>query len=663
METSGSRTKSKLQEWKLQEPTKVRAKARQFHPPHKNTKRNFRFEKGKFKPPLPMTTPVEKRNVSKFWEEDGTEGPMIIKAEIGGIAFTTCIWMEVPPQKSYTNTALTGFARRTRGGAAHNQPSYKGKNSNSNPPKIPRTNYSNRFYLNKRWVEGAVRSAKAYKLDLFSWKPTDMTGVPQHIAEHRLNIHKGCLPVRQKKRGQVPERNKAIYEEVENHALQGPEVNYTPMEILILDLILSNLEVTRRLLKWRFELEEHDIHYRPRTSVKGKILADFIIERPEDDPTDTPMEDKEELLDPWILFTDGSSCIDGSGAGLIITSPKGMEFTYALRFRFDATDNEAEYEALIARLRIAEQMRDPSKIKYLEKVKNLTSTFQELSIKQIPRGENKKADALSKMSSTSFTHLSKQVLVEELKEKLIDEKEVLAQILTLITSPWPFYKCGIDIAGLSPESPGKVKFLIVAINYFTNWIEAKPVATITGDQIKKFVWDNIVCRFCLPGEIISDNGNQFRDNPFKDKSLGEEIKAWLDKRSKNWLEEISHVLWAHRTMIKSSNGETLFSLTYVTKAVIPVEIGMPTLRTAEVYMIKNDEALEIDLDLLKEKREQAVIQEANSKAMMENTILLGFATQVSGRETSSTIEMRQTMRKMEASSDPSEKEHMRSRKH
>ncbi|GJX68020.1 hypothetical protein Tco_0303747 [Tanacetum coccineum] len=70
-------------------------------------------------------------------------------------------------------------------------------------------------------------------------------------------------------------------------------------------------------------------------------------------------------------------------------------------------------------------------------------------------------------------------------------------------------------------------------------------------------------------------------------------------------------------MIKSSNGETSFSLTYGTEAVIPVEIGMPTLRTAEVDTIKNDEALEINLDLLEERREQAAIQEAKSKAKME----------------------------------------------
>ncbi|GJV67139.1 reverse transcriptase domain-containing protein [Tanacetum coccineum] len=461
-----------------------------------------------------------------------------------------------------------------------------------------------------------------------------------------------------------------------SRALRGSEINYTPMEKLVLALVsaskrlkryfqahtvivitdqpikqmLSNPEVTERLLEWSFELKEHDIQYRPRTSVKGQILADFIVERPEDNLEDTLMEEAEELPDPWTLFTDGSSCADGSWAGLILTNPEGMEFTYALRFRFDATNNEAEYEVLIDGLKIAEQMG----------VENLQANVDSRLVANQVNGinENKKADALSKITSTSFAHLSKKVLVEELKEKSISASEVLAvveeegdtwmtpifkylsdetlpaeqkkvravkrkswrmhagtrsvmakalrigyywptmhedarkliqacqdcqvhkpvprnpqQKLSPITSPWPFYKWGIDIVGPFPEGPGKVKFLIVAIDYFTKWIEAKSVATITGSQIKKFMWDNIVCRFGLPGEIISDNGN-----------LREGIKARLDEKSKNWMEELPHVLWTHRTMIKSSNGDTPFSLTYGTEAVIPTEIGMPTLRTAEVNL-------------------------------------------------------------------------------
>nr|GEV15919.1 reverse transcriptase domain-containing protein [Tanacetum cinerariifolium] len=442
------------------------------------------------------------------------------------------------------------------------------------------------------------------------------------------------------------------------------------------------------------------------------------------------------------LFTDGSSCTDGSGVGLILTSPEGMEFTYALRFRFDATNNEAKYEALIAGLRIVEQMgiknlqenvysrlvanqvnetyvaKEVDMIRYLGKVRTLINNFKAFSIRQVPRSENNKADALSKITSTSFAHLSKQVLVEELKEKSINEVEILAvveeegdtwmtpifkylkegtlpvdmkkaravrrkswrfsvvngtlykksflgpwlrcvgplqanyilreihegscsmhtgtrsvvakalrtgyywptmhkdaktliracqdcqlhkpvprnlqQKLTSITSTWLFYKWGIDIAGPFSKGPEKVKFLIVAMDYFTKWIEASPVATITSNRIKKF--------------IFVERANH---------SLGERIKARLDTRSKNWMEELPHVLWAHRTMIKSSNRDTPFSLTYGSKAIISAEIGMPTLRTSEVVLIKYNKDLEINLGLLEEKREEAAIREAKSKAKME----------------------------------------------
>ncbi|GKE86371.1 hypothetical protein Tco_1560113 [Tanacetum coccineum] len=70
-------------------------------------------------------------------------------------------------------------------------------------------------------------------------------------------------------------------------------------------------------------------------------------------------------------------------------------------------------------------------------------------------------------------------------------------------------------------------------------------------------------------------------------------------------------------MIKSSNRDTPFLLTYGTEAVIPAKIGMPTIRTAEVDLVQNNEALEINLDLLEEKREEAAIREAKSKAKME----------------------------------------------
>ncbi|GKD26364.1 reverse transcriptase domain-containing protein [Tanacetum coccineum] len=90
------------------------------------------------------------------------------------------------------------------------------------------------------------------------------------------------------------------------------------------------------------------------------------------------------------------------------------------------------------------------------------------------------------------------------------------------------------------------------------------------------------------------------------------------------MEEISHVLWAHRTMIKSSNGDTPFSLTYGTEAVIPAEIGMPTFRTAEVDVAKNDEALKINLELLEENFKPGDLVYRNNEAShAEDTGKLG----------------------------------------
>ncbi|GJW90736.1 hypothetical protein Tco_0168289 [Tanacetum coccineum] len=116
-----------------------------------------------------------------------------------------------------------------------------------------------------------------------------MTRVPRHAAEHRLNVREGCLPIRQKKKGQAPKRNKANQEEVEILVDAGimKEVHYHSW--------LSNPVMAE-------------------ASIKGQILADFIVERPEEESTDVPITEPEEIPEPWTLFTGGSSCIDGSGA-------------------------------------------------------------------------------------------------------------------------------------------------------------------------------------------------------------------------------------------------------------------------------------------------------------------------------------------------------------
>ena len=101
-------------------------------------------------------------------------------------------------------------------------------------------------------------------------------------------------------------------------------------------------------------------------------------------------------------------------------------------------------------------------------------------------------------------------------------QHVPAKHLMSITSPWPFSTWGIDIMGPLPRGKKQVKFLVVVIDYFTKWVEAKPLAVITEAKIQHFVWKNLVCRFGIPRIVISDNGQQFDNRKFRDfcKELG-----------------------------------------------------------------------------------------------------------------------------------------------
>ncbi|GJW81223.1 reverse transcriptase domain-containing protein [Tanacetum coccineum] len=368
-----------------------------------------------------------------------------------------------------------------------------------------------------------------------------------------------------------------------------------------------------------------------------EIQADFLVEKPDENPSETSAV--ETLPEPWTLFTDGSSCVDGSGA---------------------------EYEALIAGLRIAAQMgvrniqvsvdsklvanqvlgtyvvKEENMIKYLEKVKNLVSGFANFSISQVPRNKNKKVESLSKIASTSFAHLSKQVLVEVIKEKSIQEKEVTTVVEedgpTWMTPIIEYLKDGTLPSDRKEASKLRIKArqyeLLEGILYKRSFL--KPWLRYVGPLQANYVIYEIHEGSC------SMHAEQ-RDNLFKDwcdklnitqqfasvkhpqsnglveranQSLGKGIKAHMGEGNKNWIEELPHVLWAHRTMIKSSHGDTPFPLTYGMEAVIPTEIGMPTYSTAAVDTVHNDDELRLNLDLLEEKRERAAIREAKAKMKM-----------------------------------------------
>ena len=176
---------------------------------------------------------------------------------------------------------------------------------------------------------------------------------------------------------------------------------------------------------------------------------------------------------------------------------------------------------------------------------------------------------------------------------------------------------------------------MVDTNYFTKWVEAKPLANIKVVDAKRFVWKNIVTRFGIPHTLILDNGLQFDNKAFRryccdmsitnmystpaypqengqakavNKVIVNGLKKWLDDAKGKWVDEFPHVLWTYWTMLRRSTGETPFSMTYGAEVLIPLEIGFPTLRTSSFTPDSNDRLLERSLDLVEERRKNVMVQ-------------------------------------------------------
>nr|XP_025702600.1 uncharacterized protein LOC112803314 [Arachis hypogaea] len=225
-----------------------------------------------------------------------------------------------------------------------------------------------------------------------------------------------------------------------------------------------------------------------------------------------------------------------------------------------------------------------------------------------------------------------------------------ASELSLLTSSRPFSQWGVDLLGPFPVGPGQVKYLIVAIDYYTKWIEAEPLASISASNCRKFMWRQVITRFEIPEVVISDNGTQFTDKKFTEFLTGLGIrqkfssvehpqtngqaesankiillglKKRLDNKKGAWADELASVLWSYRTTEQSSTKETPFRLTYGLDAVIPMEIGEPSPR----LLLKGVEEA-VEKDLIDEAREMAHLTETALKQRMA----LRYNTKVLKRE-------------------------------
>ena len=187
--------------------------------------------------------------------------------------------------------------------------------------------------------------------------------------------------------------------------------------------------------------------------------------------------------------------------------------------------------------------------------------------------------------------------------------------------------------GPLPIGKGQCKFIVVGVDYFTKWDEVEPLATITEQKVRNFVWRSIRCRFGIPRALVSDNGKQFDNPKFRDfcaelgiknyysspahpqsngqaevtiRTLKATLKTKLENLKGKWVEYLPEVLWAYITTHKSTTQETPFALAFSIEAVAPVEVGLKSIRVEFANTKHNEEILRLNLDLLEEKREQVL---------------------------------------------------------
>nr|GEW66837.1 hypothetical protein [Tanacetum cinerariifolium] len=299
-------------------------------------------------------------------------------------------------------------------------------------------------------------------------------------------------------------------------------------------------------------LGEHNITYRPRTSMKGQILTNFLVEKPDEAPPDTPVVETPQ--ESWSLFTDGSSCVDGSEYEALIAS-LWIAARMGVRNVYGSVDSK-----LVANQVLGTYVaKEKNMIKYLEKTKNPVISFANFSISKVPRNGTLPDDR----KEESKLHIKARQY--ELLEGVLCRRSFL--------KPWLRY-----------VRPLQADYVIREIHEGLCSMHVGPRSMVAKAMWLGYYW------------------------PTMHRDARDVILKWTMK---------GHIFDSRYGLFyKVDRGESRGKNLWQSEAVIPVEIGMPTYRTAIVDAVHNDEVLWLNLDLLEERRERAAIREANTKLKM-----------------------------------------------
>ncbi|PKI60100.1 hypothetical protein CRG98_019508, partial [Punica granatum] len=204
------------------------------------------------------------------------------------------------------------------------------------------------------------------------------------------------------------------------------------------------------------------------------------------------------------MYFDGAVNSIGSGIGVVLISPDERYYPIAAKVDFPCTNNMAEYEACILGLQAAIDFKvkelevfgdsmltifqtlgqwktkDAKLVLYHEYFEELAENFKKISFTYTPRIKNQFVDALATLASMVYANQIKAPPNE----------------LRPMAAPWPFSMLGIDVIGpMNPKESNGHQFILVAIDYFTKWIEAVTLAPVTANAVTRFLKRDIIARY------------------------------------------------------------------------------------------------------------------------------------------------------------------------
>jgi hypothetical protein len=217
-------------------------------------------------------------------------------------------------------------------------------------------------------------------------------------------------------------------------------------------------------------------------------------------------------------------------------------------------------------------------------------------------------------------------------QKCAKDQKQPSSLTELIQPTWPLQRWGLDLLGPLPPAQGNLKYVVVAVEYFSKWIEVKPLATITSVTVQKIFWQNIICRFGVPKAITMDNGTQFDAEAFKDffDQIGTNIhfasirhpesnglverandiimtgimKLIFNQPIGKWPDKLIKVVWSHKTTASRSTRFTPFKLLFGGEAITPEEAKTRSIKT--IASVEDEADYQVTKDTIEGTRLQAI---------------------------------------------------------